>query len=43
MTNANVEKKERKNAKKTNHTLKLTVTKNEKKHRGIKESLQKLY
>jgi len=45
MTNANVkkEKERKKNTQKTNHTLKLPVTKNAKKHRGIKELLQKLY
>jgi len=35
--------KERKKTPKTNHTMKLTVTKNEKNHREIKEFLQKLY
>jgi len=37
MTNANVKKeKERKEQQKTNHTLKLTITKISNKHRGIK-------
>jgi len=43
MTNVNVEKRKRKKkTPKTNHTMKLTVTKNEKNHREIKEFLQKL-
>ena len=43
MTNANVEKSKKKKHPKTNHTLKLTITKKWNRHRGIKEFLQKLY
>jgi len=41
--NANVEKNKKKKHPKTNHTLKLTITKKWNKHRGIKEFFYKNY